>query len=144
MSLGALSARLDDRFRLLSSGSRSALPRHRTLRSLIDWSYDLLTEAEKAVLRRAAVFADRWTLLAAEHVCSGEGVEREDVLDLLTALADKNHIVADTHGNEMRFGLLETVRHYAHDRLRDSGDEAAAQGRHIGYLIPESVTPPLW
>ena len=125
MSLEELSQRLDDRFGVLTGGSRTALPRHRTLRSLIDWSHELLSDAEKAMLRRASVFAGGWTLEAAERVCSGDGVDRGDVLDLLTSLADKNLVVAETHGDETRFGMLETVRHYAQDRLRESGEERA-------------------
>ena len=75
MSLEELSKRIDDRFGVLTGGSRTALPRHRTLRSLVDWSHDLLGDAEKAVLRRASVFTGGWTLEAAERVCSGDGVE---------------------------------------------------------------------
>ena len=108
---------------MLTGGSRTALPRHRTLRSLIDWSHELLSDAEKAMLRRASVFAGGWTLEAAERVCSGDGVDRADVLDLLTSLADKNLVAAETRCDETRFGMLETVRHYARDRLRESGEE---------------------
>lgn len=131
MSLEALSQGLDDRFRLLTGGSRTALPRHRTLRSLIEWSHELLTEAEKLVLRRAAVFSNGWTLKAAERVCSGNGVDPESVLDLLGALVDKNLVVAEPKGLETRFAMLETVRHYALERLRDSGEEALARERQL-------------
>jgi len=134
MSLQDLSRRLDDRFAVLTGGSRTALPRHRTLRSLLDWSHELLAEAEKAMLRRASVFAGGWTLEAAQHVCSGAGVERGEVLDLLTSLSDKNLVVPETLADTTRFGLLETVRHYAQDRLRHSGEEASVHDRHVEYF----------
>lgn len=135
MSMEELSQRLDDRFRVLTGGSRAALPRHRTLRSLIDWSHELLGDAEKAVLRRVSVFAGGWTLEAAEHVCRGDGVDSADVLELLTSLADKNLLAAETHDDETRFGLLETVRHYARDRLRDSGEDEPVRDRHVDYFL---------
>jgi non-specific serine/threonine protein kinase len=135
MSLQELSRRLDDRFGVLTGGSRTALPRHRTLRALIDWSHELLDRAERAVLRRASVFAGGWTLEAAEHVCGGDGVGRTDVLDLLTSLTDKNLVLAETRGDETRFGMLETVRHYAHDRLRESGEEESMRDRHVAFFL---------
>ena len=135
MSIGELSRRIDDRFSLLTEGSRTALPRHRTLRSLIDWSHDLLNDAEKRVLWRASVFAGGWTLEAAERVCSGVHVDREKVLDILTSLADKNLVTVDTREEVTRFGMLETVRHYALDRLRESAEEDAVRGRHLEYFL---------
>lgn len=135
MSLEALQARLDDRFRVLTGGSRTTLPRHRTLRSLIDWSHELLGDAERTVLRRASVFAGGWSLEVAERVCIGNGVGPEAVLDLLTSLVDKNLVVAEAQGREPRFGMLETVRHYALERLRDSGEEAFARERQLACLI---------
>jgi len=135
MSLEELGQRIGDRFSVLTGGSRTALPRHRTLRSLVDWSHDLLGDAEKAVLRRASVFAGGWSLQAAESVCSGPGVDRADVLDLLTSLADKNLVVAETHDDGTRFGMLETVRHYARDRLRESGEEASIRDRHVEFFL---------
>jgi non-specific serine/threonine protein kinase len=135
MSVEEVSRRLDQRFGLLTGGSRTALPRHRTLRSLIDWSYDLLSDAEKAALRRVSVFAGGWTLEAAEHVCIGEGVDARDVLDLLTSLVDKSLLVADERDGATRYGLLETVRHYSLDQLRESGEEAHTRRRHLGYFV---------
>ena len=135
MSLPELSKRLDDRFGVLTGGSRAALPRHRTLRSLIDWSHELLSDAEKAVLRRASVFVGGWTLASAEQVCAGGEVDQADVLDLLTSLTDKSLFVAETQGDETRFGMLETVRHYAQDRLRESGEDAEVRGRHLGHFL---------
>ena len=135
MSIGELSRRIDDRFSLLTEGSRTALPRHRTLRSLIDWSHDLLDDAEKRVLWRASVFAGGWTLEAAERVCSGTYVDRDKVLDILTSLADKNLVTVDTREEVTRFGMLETVRHYALDRLRESTEEDAVRTRHLEYFL---------
>jgi non-specific serine/threonine protein kinase len=135
MSLEELGRRLDDRFGVLTGGSRTALPRHRTLRALIDWSHELLNRAETAVLRRASVFAGGWTLEAAEHVCGVDGVDRADVLELLTSLTDKNLVSAETRANETRFGMLETVRHYAQDRLRESGEEESMRDRHVEVFL---------
>ena len=135
MSIGELSQRIEDRFEFLTQGSRTALPRHRTLRSLINWSHDLLSDAEKRLLWRASVFAGGWTLEAAERVCSGTPVDRGEVLDLLTSLTDKNLITVDTHDDATRFGMLETVRHYALDRLCESAEEDAVRARHLEYFL---------
>ena len=120
---GGVEPRLDDRFGVLTGGSRTALPRHRTLRSLIDWSHELLGEPRRRCCGEPRCLPAAGRCEAAERVCSGDGVDRAEVLDLLTSLADKNLVVAETHGDETRFGLLETVRHYAQDRLRESGEE---------------------
>jgi non-specific serine/threonine protein kinase len=130
MSVEELSQRLDQRFGLLTGGSRTALPRHRTLRSMIDWSYALLSDAEKVVLARASIFSDGWTLAAAEKVC-GEGVEGEPMLDLLASLADKSLIAAEELEGTTRYAMLETVRHYARDRLQERGEEASVRRRHL-------------
>jgi len=135
MSLEEVNRRLDQLFGLLTGGSRTALPRHRTLRSLIDWSYDLLSHAEQATLRRVSVFSGGWTLEAAEQVCSGDGVDGREALDLLTSLADKNLVLAETYDGATRYGLLETARHYARDRLRDSGEEVGLQRQHFAYFL---------
>ncbi len=95
MSIDQLANRLDDRFRLLTGGSRTALPRHRTLRAMVDWSWELLTDAERVVLRRLSVFSGGASLEAAERVCVGDAVEQEQVLELLTALTEKSLLVAD-------------------------------------------------
>ena len=116
----AIATRLSDRFRLLAGGDQTALPRQQTLRALIDWSYDLLNEAERALLRRLSVFAGGWTLEAAEAVASGGAIEREDVLDLQTHLVDKSLVALDTHGG--RYRMLETVREYARSRLDEAGE----------------------
>lgn len=117
-----ISARLDDRFRLLSGGSRAATARHQTLRATIDWSYDLLTDPERAVLRRLSVFAGGASLEAAESVCAGEPVDPYDVLDLLGRLVEKSLVQAGAGSAEARFRLLETVREYARGRLIEAGE----------------------
>jgi predicted ATPase/DNA-binding winged helix-turn-helix (wHTH) protein len=135
MSVAELSERLDQRFALLTDGSRTALPRHRTLRSTIDWSYDLLTEREQPMLRRVAVFAGGWTLQSAEQVCAGDGIDASDVMELLTSLVDKSLIMTDEHAGATRYRMLETVRQYALDRLRDSGEEAQWRGAHLACFV---------
>jgi predicted ATPase len=113
LSVEDVAARLDDRFRLLTGGSRTALPRQQTLRGAIDWSYDLLTEPERILFRRLAVFAGGWTLAAAEAVCAGEGIEPGDVLDVLAHLVDQSLVIAVTSAAGVagltRFGMLETL-----------------------------------
>ena len=135
MSVKELNQRLDERFALLTGGSRAALPRHRTLRSLIDWSYDLLTSSEQAMLSRVSVFAGGWTLATAEQVCTGNGIEAPEVLDLLASLADKNLVLADEKQGATRYRMLETVRQYAQDRLRESGEEAQWRNRHLASFV---------
>jgi non-specific serine/threonine protein kinase len=142
LTVEKLSERLDDMFRLLTSGSRTALPRHQTLRALIDWSYDLLSEPERALLRRLSVFARGWTLEAAEAVCVGDGIQEREVLDLLTALVDKSLVLygepAPPRGAgaaEARYRLLETVRQYARDRLLEAGEEEEVRKRHLSYFL---------
>src|SRR5439155_16999251 len=112
LSVEEVNQRLDQRFRLLTGGSRTALPRQQTLRSLIDWSYDLLCEPEKVLLCRLSVFAGGWTLEAAEQVCGGGAVEEWEALDLLTSLCDKSLVVVGQQESETRYRLLETVRQY--------------------------------
>ncbi|MGW2812144.1 ATP-binding protein [Streptomyces sp. NPDC001415] len=125
--------RLDDRFRLLTSGSRTVLPRQQTLRAVVDWSWDLLEAPERAVLGRLAVFAGGCDLAAAEAVCAGHGgLDAPDVPAVLGSLVDKSLVVAapDDSG-EMRYRLLETVAEYATERLDDAGDRDAAERRHL-------------
>ena len=135
MSVEEVSRRLDQRFSLLTGGSRPGLPRHRTLRSLIDWSYDLLDDAEQALLRRVAVFSGGWALDAATQVGVDEGADAADVLDRLGSLVDKSLIWAHDRNGTTRYGLLETVRHYARDRLRESGEEARVQQTHFSCFL---------
>jgi predicted ATPase/class 3 adenylate cyclase/DNA-binding CsgD family transcriptional regulator len=116
LSVSEISSRLDQRFRLLTGGSRTALPRHQTLRALIDWSYDLLNPGEQILLDRLSVFAGGWTLQAAEAVTSAGGTGEWQVLDQLAALVGKSLVLAEIQGST-RYRLLETVRHYAAERL---------------------------
>src|SRR5215208_7942546 len=129
-----LADRLHDRFLLLVRGSRTALPRHQTLRTLFDWSYNLLTEGEKTLLRRLSVFAGGWTAESAAWVASGGAVEEGNVFDLLSCLMDKSLVVPDFSGSEPRYKYLETVRQYAFDKLRESG-ERGRRRRLAEYLI---------
>jgi non-specific serine/threonine protein kinase len=135
MSVDELSQRLDQRFALLTDGSRAALPRHRTLRSMLDWSYDLLSELDRAMLRRLAVFAGGWTLASAEQVCAGVGVDASDVFEQLTSLVDKSLVVTDEQAGATRYRMLETVRQYAQDRLRDSGEESQWRSSHLACFV---------
>jgi len=124
LSVPEISSRLDQRFRLLTGGSRTALPRHQTLRALIDWSYDLLNPEEQIVLDRLSVFAGGWTLEAAEAVTSAGGTGEWQVLDHLAALVGKSLVQAEEIHGSTRYRLLETVRHYAAERLaRRAGSE---------------------
>ncbi|WP_329278124.1 BTAD domain-containing putative transcriptional regulator [Streptomyces sp. NBC_00691] len=134
MTSRQIADRLDDRFRLLTSGARTVLPRQQTLRAVVDWSWDLLDGVERAVLRRLAVFTGGCDLAAAEAVCTDDGAgEALDVLDLLGALVDKSLVVAAPGDEGMRFRLLETVAEYAGERLDESGERAAVERRHLTY-----------
>jgi predicted ATPase/DNA-binding SARP family transcriptional activator len=135
LSVEQIAGRLDDRFRLLTGGSRTALPRQQTLRGLIDWSYDLLTDPERTLLARISVFAGGWTLEAAEGVCTGDGIAAEDVLELLAQLVDKSLVLVDECGDAVRYHLLETVRQYARERLLASGEAAVVRGRHRVWFL---------
>jgi len=134
LSVQQLAARLDERFRILTGGRRNVLPRQQTMRALIDWSYDLLTENEKAMFRRVAVFAGGWTLDAASDVCADEQIERWDVLDLLSALVDKSMVVAELSGAEQRYRLLESTRQYAWEKLVESGERDRMGARHARFF----------
>jgi predicted ATPase/DNA-binding SARP family transcriptional activator/tetratricopeptide (TPR) repeat protein len=144
MSLDQLAHRLDDRFRLLTSGSRTALPRHKTLRAVIDWSWELLTGAERAVLRRLAVFAGGAGLEAAERVCAGDAVEPGQVLELLTALAEKSLLLTEG-GSAPRYQMIGTIREYAGQRLAEAGEADLARHAHLGYFtgLTETAEPHL-
>jgi predicted ATPase/DNA-binding CsgD family transcriptional regulator/class 3 adenylate cyclase len=134
---------LSDRFRLLTGGARTVLPRHQTMQASLEWSHELLSDAERTVLRRLSVFAGGWTLDAAEQVCPGERIARQDVLDLITGLVDKSLVTTDEHGPQTRYGVLETVRQYASARLADAGELDTARDRHLAYhlTLAESADP---
>lgn len=132
-----IASRLDDVFRLLTGGSRTALPRHQTLQALIDWSYDLLTEPEKALFRRLAVFARHWTLEACESICGGEGVDSGEVLELLGRLIEKSLAIKRSKvvDGVIRYRLLDSIRQYALTKLIESGETDAIRRRHAEYYF---------
>jgi predicted ATPase/DNA-binding SARP family transcriptional activator len=149
MSIDQLASRLDDRFRLLTSGSRTALPRHKTLRAVVDWSWELLTDAERTVLRRLSVFSGGASLEAAERVCAahtGEqsAVEQDEVLELLTSLAEKSLLRTEGDG-ALRYRMLGTIKEYAAGRLTEAGESGLARQAHLGYFteLAESAEPHL-
>ncbi len=136
LSIEQISSRLDDAFRLLKGGaSRTAMARQRTLRATMDWSYGLLTEEERALLRRLSVFAGGFTLEAAEAVGAGGGIEEAGVLDLLASLVDKSLVPLEDRGGGARYRLLETVRQYASEKLGAEAEEKGAGGRHARYYL---------
>ncbi|OLT09267.1 hypothetical protein BJF78_31105 [Pseudonocardia sp. CNS-139] len=131
-----IAARLDDRFRLLTSGPRTALPRHQTLRAVVDWSWELLSEPERTVASRLAVFAGGADAAAAERVCSAPGGPAPDeVFDLLSGLVDKSLVVAVPDGTATRYRMLETIREYARERLGESGARAHAEQAHTAVVL---------
>ena len=137
-----IATRLDDAFRLLTGGSRTALPRQQTLRALIDWSYNLLPDEERTILRRLSVFMGGWTLEAAEAICGNA-----DALDLLTHLVDKSLVSVDLeHGDEPHYYLLETVRQYAREKLVEIEDPARLRDVHLDYFLKlaERIAPELY
>ena len=135
LTVEQLAARLGHGLGLLTGGARTALPRQRTLRATVDWSYQLLTEPERALLRRLATFAGGWTLEAAEAICWGDGIEERVVLDLLAALVGKSLVQMEDRNGEARYRLLETVREYAREKLQDSADEAVVRQRHLVWFL---------
>jgi len=142
LSLRQIADRLDDRFRLLTGGVRTALPRQQTLRAAIDWSHDLLTQPERALLRRLAVFAGGWTLEAAESVAADGELDHYEVLETLGRLVDRSLVAVDppSPGEEVatRYRLLETVRQYALERLEETGETSAVRGRHHTFYMEQA------
>ena len=130
-------ARLSDAFALLTTGARTALPRHRTLRATLDWSHDLLPEDARTVLRRLGVFRGGFTLDLAEQTASGHGIGPADVLDLIGALADRSMIIVREHGDTARYHLLETMRQYALLRLAEAGETERVRARFATALIAQ-------
>ena len=134
LSVDEINRRLDQRFRLLTGGSRTAMPRQQTLRSLIDWSYDLLLEPEKQLLQQLSVFVSGATLDAVEHVCAAG--DSGGILDLVNSLCDKSLLLAEPASGQTRYQLLETVRQYARERLLvESADSGAVRGRHLDFFV---------
>jgi predicted ATPase/class 3 adenylate cyclase/tetratricopeptide (TPR) repeat protein len=130
-----IAKRLDDRFKLLTGGSRTALPRQQTLRALIDWSYDLLSEDERALLRRLSAFAGGWTFEAAETICNNV-----DVFEHLPQLVNKSLVTMNDEGDEPRYFLLETIGQYARDKLMESGEGEGTRSRHFTYYLAMAET----
>src|SRR5262249_25562927 len=132
-----IASRLSDRFRMLTGGARTALPRQQTLRALIDWSYNLLTDPERGRLRRLSVFAGGFGFEAVEAIgADGDVIDGLNVLDLLAHLVDKSLVIAEEReGGEARYRLLETVRQYGADRLREAGEGASARQAHLAYFL---------
>lgn len=145
LTIEDINDRLDQRFRLLTGGSRNVLPRQQTLRSLFDWSYDLLDEAERALFGRVSVFAGGFFLQDAEKVATGGIVDESEVMDLLSSLADKSLLIVDTTGRNARYRLLESIRQYARNRMAEVEDVDTWRRRHLErYLaLAEEAEPHL-
>jgi len=141
-----IAARLEDRFRLLTGGSRTAMLRHQTLRGAIEWSYSLLTVDEQTVFDRLSVFAGGCRLDAIEAVCAGDGLGEEDTLPLLDRLIDTSLVVAEDRHGERRYRLLESLRLYGRERLVTSGEAESTSRRHAEHFLAlaEAVEPALW
>jgi predicted ATPase/DNA-binding CsgD family transcriptional regulator len=136
LSVEQIAARLDDSLRLLSTGSRTATPRQQTLRGTMDWSYDLLSEREQLLFARLSIFAGGWTFEAVELVGVGDGIEEEDVLDLLLRLVDKSLVVVEAaEEGGVRYRILEPVRQYALDKLEESDEAEEARRRHAEFFL---------
>jgi predicted ATPase/class 3 adenylate cyclase len=134
LSPAQLRRRLDERFRVLTGGSRDVLPRQQTLRALIDWSYGLLDQREQTLLNRLAIFSGGWTLEAAESVAGDEHIDAIDVCDLLGSLVDKSLVATELEESETRYRLLESTRHFALDKLAASGEQREIARRHAGWV----------
>jgi predicted ATPase/transcriptional regulator with XRE-family HTH domain len=143
LSVHQLASRLDDRFSLLTNGSRTALQRHQTLRALIAWSYDLLSDQERTLLRRLAVFAGGWTAEAAEVVCATPREHDDDmavlyapnVLPLLLGLVNKSLVIASDEGEQTRYTMLETIKQFAWEQLEQAGETMFVQRQHARYFL---------
>lgn len=140
-----IAARLNDRFKLLTGGSRSAMPRQQTLQALIDWSYELLTEPECLLLRCLAVFAGGWSIAAAEQVCAAENLPADAVLEPLTRLVDKSLVNLESGSGEARYSMLETIRQYAREKST-AAELQALRDRHLAYFaaFASQLEPALW
>jgi predicted ATPase/ATP/maltotriose-dependent transcriptional regulator MalT len=135
LSVEEISSRLGDSFRLLAAGSRTAMPRQRTLHATMDWSHELLGQKERALFRRLSVFAGGFTLEAAESICAGQELQRDEILELLSRLVNKSLVAVWERGGETRYRLLETVRQYGSERLAESYEAVQFRERHAGYYL---------
>jgi predicted ATPase/predicted Ser/Thr protein kinase len=144
LTVEQIASRLDDRFRLFTGGSRTALPRQQTLRALIDWSYDLLSQAERSLLRQLSVFSGGWSLEAAEEICFGEEKDSDlsgNILEFLTHLVDKSLVsVNRRQGEEARYSFLETIRQYAREKLLESGLGESVRNRHLDLFLDLAIS----
>ena len=134
LSVKALAEKLDDRFRVLTGGVRTALPRQQTMRAAIDWSHDLLEERERVLFRRVGIFVNGFTLEGAVTVGSGEDLDELDVFDVLASLVDKSLVLAEPYGDTVRYRLLESTRAYALEKIDAAGERNLLAGRHLRYL----------
>ena len=143
LSAAQLAERLDDIFSVLTGGARSAPRRHQTLRATLDWSYDLLTAAERTTFRRLAIFSGGFTLGAAERVAAGGDIPAPDILDLLTRLADKSLLRVEQEGRGARYHLLTVIRDYARERLAETAEEESLRQAHLRYFtgLAEEIGP---
>ena len=130
-----IALRLDKSFSLFTTGNRAALPRHQTLKSAIDWSYDLLSPTEQSLFQRLSVFVNGWTLESAECICSDTSIKSETVMDLLTQLINKSLVIAQEEHAKRRYRMLETVRQYAQEKLLASGDPETYYDAHLNYFL---------
>ncbi len=134
-----IARRLDDRFHLLTMSTRTSIPQHRTLRALIDWSYDYLPEAERILFRRLGVFTGGWSLEAMEEICASEEIQPWRILDLHSRLVERSLIERDVEAGrragQVRYRALETIHEYAREKLRESGEEVRTQLRHRAYFL---------
>jgi len=135
LPLATLAERLDDRFRLLTGGARTTLPRQQTLRAVVDWSYDLLFEDERRLFARLSVFAGGCELGAAEAVCADDQVPKDEVLDILSRLVDKSLVTIDIGSTPARYSQLQTLWHYAREHLADSGEADEVHERHARWYL---------
>jgi len=135
LSITDINKRLQDRYKLLTGGDRVLLPRQQTLRALVDWSYDMLNESEQVLLARLCVFVGGFDLVAAEEVCSGDPLESEDVLDVLGSLVEKSLVMVDDGIDGSRYRLLETIRDYGRERLKQREELPTLQAAHCGYYL---------
>ncbi len=137
LSVEEIAHRLDERFRLLTGGSWTAPPRQQTLRAAMDWSYNLLTEPERLLLQRLAVFVGGWTLQVAEAACNDERLARQEILEQLTRLVDKSLVVLERPSEDRtaRYHILETIREYAREKLSESGEEERWRQHHFDFFL---------
>ena len=138
LSLEQIETRLEDRFRLLTGGTRTAVARQRTLEATMQWSYQLLSDLERQLLSRLSVFPTGWTLEAAEQVCGGDGIDAADILDLVSGLVSKSLVGLERHSvGKRRYRLLETVRQYARERLIETGAADRLRDKHHAFFFNE-------